>query len=59
MLTIDGIYNSLEIYDIYGKLILTSDAEPTINVETLSDGIYLLNINTQKGVIIKRITIAK
>ena len=59
MLTIDGIYNSLEIYDIYGKLILTSDAQPTINVEALSDGIYLLNINTQKGVIVKRITIAK
>ena len=59
MLTIDGMYNSLEIYDIYGKLILKSDAQPTINVEALSDGIYLLNINTQKGVIVKRITIAK
>ena len=56
---IDGLYKSAEIYDIYGKLVLSSDSKSTINVESLSDGIYLLNLDTKKGLISKRITITK
>jgi hypothetical protein len=59
VLTINGIYKSVEIYDIYGKLVLSSNAKQTINVSTLADGIYFVNINTNNAITIKRITITK
>ncbi|MFT5250826.1 MAG: thiol-disulfide isomerase/thioredoxin, partial [bacterium] len=46
VLTIDGIYNSVNIYDVFGKLVLTSQTQKTIDVSTLSNGIYMLEINT-------------
>ena len=59
ILTINGAYNSLEIYDIYGKLILASDAKKTINVSTLASGIYLVNINSDNIIQTKKITVTK
>ncbi|MAW21168.1 MAG: hypothetical protein CMD16_02085 [Flavobacteriales bacterium] len=59
ILTINGAYNSLEIYDIYGKLILASDAKETINVSTLASGIYIVNINSKSGIQTKKITVTK
>jgi hypothetical protein len=59
ILTINGTYSSLEIYDIYGKLILSSDAKETINVSTLANGIYILNINNKNGIQTKKITVTK
>ena len=59
ILTITGAYNSLEIYDIYGKLILASDAKKTINVSTLASGIYLVNINSDNIIQTKKITVTK
>jgi len=59
VLTINGMYSSVEIYDIYGKLVLSSDAKQTINVSSLSNGIYFININTNNVITVKKITIAK
>ena len=59
VLTIDGMYSSVEIYDIYGKLVLSSDAKRTINVSSLSNGVYFININTNNIITVKKITIAK
>jgi hypothetical protein len=59
ILTINGIYNSVEIYDIYGKLVLSSNNKQTINVSSLANGIYSANINTNDGITIKKITITK
>ena len=59
ILTINGMYSSVEIYDIYGKLVLSSDAKQTINVSSLSNGIYFININTNNVITVKKITIAK
>ena len=59
VLTIDGVYNSVEIYDIYGKLVLISNAKKTINVSTLSDGVYFVNINTNNVISVKKITVTK
>ncbi|MFT5249800.1 MAG: hypothetical protein ACI93P_001532, partial [bacterium] len=59
VLTIDGIYNSVNIYDVFGKLVLTSQTQKTIDVSTLSNGIYMLEINTDQAVKTKKITIAK
>ena len=59
ILTINGMYSSVEIYDIYGKLVLSSDAKQTINVSSLSDGVYFININTNNVITVNKITIAK
>ncbi len=59
ILTINGIYSMLEIYDIYGKLVLSSDAKESINVSSLSNGVYFINITKEKATLIQKITIAK
>ncbi len=59
VLTINGDYNSANIYDLFGKLVLATDNQKTIDVSELSNGIYMLNIITENGTTIKKITIAK
>jgi thiol-disulfide isomerase/thioredoxin len=59
VLTIDGIYNSVNIYDVFGKLVLTSQTQKTIDVSNLSNGVYMLEINTEQAVKTKKITVAK
>jgi len=59
ILTIKGVYEAVEIYDIYGKVVLSSDAKQTINISSLADGIYMLNITTKEGIQTQKITITK
>ena len=59
VLTIDGNYTSVTIYDVFGKAVLTTDYQNTINVSDLSNGIYFININTNNTITVKKITIAK
>ena len=59
VLTIDGIYNSVNIYDVFGKLVLTSQTQKIIDVSKLSNGVYFVNINTENTITVKKITIAK
>jgi hypothetical protein len=59
VLTIDGIYNSVNIYDVFGKLVLTSQTQKMIDVSTLSNGVYMLEINTEEAVKTKKITVTK
>jgi len=59
VLTIEGDYTSVDIYDVFGKLVLSSDAKQTINVAALSSGIYMLNINTENTITVKKITVTK
>ena len=58
-LTIKGDYTSVNIYDIFNKLVLTSESQKTINVSSLSNGAYFLNINTENAITVKKITITK
>ena len=58
-LIIDGIYNSVNIYDVFGKLVLTSKSQKTIDVSTLNNGVYFTNIKTKNTITVKKITIAK
>jgi hypothetical protein len=46
VLTIDGNYTSATIYDVFGKVVLTTDYQNTINVTSLSNGIHFITINT-------------
>ena len=59
VLTIEGNYTSATIYDVFGKLVLTSEAQKTIDVATLSNGVYFVNINTENAITVKKITVAK
>jgi hypothetical protein len=58
-LVIEGEYTSLNIYDVFGKLVLSAEAAKAINVSSLSSGVYMLNINTEKGTATQKITITK
>ena len=59
VLTIEGNYTSATIYDVFGKLVLTTEAQKTIDVATLSNGVYFVNINTENEITVKKITVAK
>jgi len=58
ILTINGNFISVDIFDIYGKIVLSSDSN-NINVSSLANGIYLLNINSKEGIYSKKITVTK
>jgi hypothetical protein len=58
-LNIEGNYTSVDVLDILGNLVLSSKATKSINVSTLADGIYMLNIKTENGIAVKKITITK
>ena len=58
ILTIDGDYTSVIIYDVFGKVMITSDSQNNIDVSSLSNGIYFISINTNNSIAVKRITIA-
>ena len=57
--TIEGSYKSVDVFDILGNLVLSSEAMLNIDVSELSNGIYMLNINTENGVSTQKITITK
>jgi len=59
VLTIEGDFTSANIYDIFGKLVLSTDAQKTIDVSNLSNGVYFVNINVENTITVKKITVAK
>ena len=59
VLTIEGDFTSVNIYDVFGKLVLTSKSQKTIDVSSLSNGVYFANINTKNAITVKKITITK
>ena len=58
-LNITGEYDNIEIYDVYGKLVLSSNYKEYVNVEGLSNGIYIMQIDTRKEKLVQKITVAK
>ena len=59
ILTIEGSYKSVDVCDILGNLVLSSEATKDINISSLADGVYMLNIKTENGIVAKKITIRK
>jgi len=59
MLKIEGEYDQVEIYDIFGKLIIKTNEKGLINVSELCNGIYMLNIKEENNIITRKITINK
>ena len=59
VLSINGVFKSIEIYDVFGKLVLASDNKSEINISSLANGSYYVNILTQDAVIKRKVTVAK
>jgi hypothetical protein len=59
VLTIEGNFTSVNILDIFGKLVLSTDAQNTIDVSSLSNGVYFVNIKAENTITVKKITVAK
>jgi len=57
-LNIQGEMESVEIFDVFGKLVLTS-TNNIINTSDLAEGVYVVNINTNNMIVTKRITVTK
>jgi len=58
-LNIQGEMELVEIFDVFGKLVLNS-TNNTINTSELAEGVYVVMINTHNNIIItKRITVSK
>ena len=48
LLTIEGAEGITEIYDLYGRLVLTTNTN-TLDISTAADGIYLVRVVDQQG----------
>jgi len=59
VLSIDGVFKSIEIYNLVGKLVLASDNKSEINISSLANGSYYVNILTDSAVIKKKVTVSK
>jgi len=58
ILNISGIFENVEIYDVFGKLVLSS-TRSSIHTEELSDGMYFVNLITRNKIITKKITVVR
>ena len=58
-LFINGNFDYLEIFDVFGKLILSSNFKKVIDVSKLSNGIYFVDFKSDKKNSIKKIIISK
>ena len=59
VLNIDGNFESIEIYDVFGKLVFASDKKSEVNISGLANGSYYVNILTSDSVIKKKVTVAR
>jgi hypothetical protein len=58
MMTIsyDKAISQIDVYDVNGKLVKTfTTVNGTINISDLSDGVYMLNIQTEEGLMVRKI----
>lgn len=70
ILTINGnVYTDFTIWDIYGRMVnlgeldiktkYSSDNKITIDISSLSNGIYFTNLKTEQGIVSKKVIINK
>ena len=59
VLNIEGIFESIEIYDVFGKLVFASDNKSEVNISALANGSYYVNILASDSVIKKKVTVAR
>jgi len=57
ILIVKGDYISIDIFNVFGKLIFSSEYTKSIDVSLFSKGIYMLEIKTEEAVLVKKIMI--
>ena len=57
ILNIDGAYSSVNIYNSFGQLVITSKVKDKIDTKSLSNGIYFIKLLIENKTIVKKITI--
>ena len=58
IISIDGNFTILDIYDVFGKLVYTTKNDKTINTTILQYGVYFIDADTENGNIVKKIFIS-
>ena len=58
ILTINGKYSEVNIYDLYGKLVFSSTPKKTLDISKLNNGIYIVRINNNKAMSINKIIVS-
>ncbi len=58
IISIDGKYITLDIYDVFGKLVYTTKNDKTINTTLLQNGVYFIDADTENGNLVKKIIIS-
>ena len=51
----DILIENIEIFDIYGRLILTPETQNEISIEGLGAGVYLIKLEKNYGSVDKRL----
>ena len=57
ILNIKGAYSTVNIFNAFGQLVLSSEYTNSINTSSLNNGIYLIKLSAENRTTIKRITI--
>tara|TARA_B100001250_G_scaffold125539_2_gene106766 strand:- start:16654 stop:18114 length:1461 start_codon:yes stop_codon:yes gene_type:complete len=59
ILNIEGDFETVDLFDIFGKLVISAGNTKNINIASLANGIYTLNVVTKRGTYTEKITITK
>lgn len=55
---VNGEFDKIKLYDVFGKLVFEGN-DKVINTKNLSNGIYIINLNSNNNIITKKVTISK
>ena len=55
---VNGEFDKIKLYDVFGKLVFEG-TDNVINTKNLSNGIYIVNLNSKDNMVTKKVTISK
>ena len=55
---VNGEFDKIKLYNVFGKLVFEG-TDNVINTKNLSNGIYIVNLNTKDNMFTKKVTISK
>ena len=54
---VNGEFDKIKLFDVFGKLVFEGN-DKVINTKNLSNGIYIINLNSNNNIITKKVTIS-
>ena len=55
---VNGEFDKIKLYNVFGKLVFEGN-DKVINTKNLSNGIYIINLNSNNNIVTKKVTISK